>query len=95
MKRRKREKSRCKSFRGMVRDIAPNGASVELDELLINGFLPLKLMPPDEYKIKSHSLKGKRHSFQIGDMLIVRIYTVSPDIGELILEYSGKVKKLN
>ncbi len=89
------QKNRWKSYRGMVRNIASNGVFVELDELLINGFLPLKLMPPDEYKIKSHSLKGKRHSFQIGDMLMVRIYTVSPDIGEMVLEYSGKVKKIS
>jgi ribonuclease R len=89
------QKNRWKSYRGMVRNIAPNGVFVELDELLINGFLPLKLMPPDEYKMKSHSLKGKRHSFQIGDLLMVKIYTVSPDIGEMILEYSGKVKKFS
>lgn len=88
-------KNRWKGYRGMVSNIASNGIFVELDELIVSGFIPLKLMPPDEYKIKNHSLKGRRHTFQIGDMLIVKIYTVSPETGELILEYSGKVKKIN
>ncbi len=87
------EKNRWKDYRGMISDISPNGINIELNEFPVSGFLPLKLLPPDEYKIKNHSLQGRHHTFQVGELLVVKIYTVSPEIGELILEYRGKVKR--
>lgn len=89
------EENKWQEYRGTVVDVAPNGIRVELDEFLISGFIPIKLMPPDNYKIKKQSLSGRQHSFKIGELLLSRVYTVSPETGELILDYSGKIKKVN
>jgi len=89
------EENKWQEYRGTVVDVAPNGIRVELDEFLISGFIPIKLMPPDNYKIKKHSLSGRQHSFKIGELLLSRVYAVSPETGELILDYSGKIKKVN
>ncbi|MEA1912235.1 MAG: VacB/RNase II family 3'-5' exoribonuclease [candidate division WOR-3 bacterium] len=88
------EENKWEKYRGMVVDIASDGIWVELNEYLVRGFIPIKLLPPDEYKIKNHALSGKRHNFQIGDFLFSRIYTVFPETGELTLEYSGKIKRV-
>lgn len=89
------EKNKWKDYRGMIVDIAPDGVWVELEKYLISGFLPIRLLPPDDYKIKNNSFKGRRHSFTIGDILAVKIYSVSPIIRKLQLDYAGKVKKIN
>jgi len=89
------EENTDKEFRGMVTNIASDGIWVELDDFLVSGFIPLKILPGDNYRIKDRALAGKHYKFQIGDLLLCNIYTVSPGTGELILEYSGKIEKEN
>jgi ribonuclease R len=87
------EENTDQEFRGMITNVASDGIWVELDDFLISGFIPLKILPGDSYRIEERSLEGKRHKFRIGDIILCKIYTVSPGIGELILEYSGKIEK--
>jgi ribonuclease R len=87
------EENTEQEFRGMITNVASDGIWVELDDFLISGFIPIKILPGDNYKVGERSLDGKRHKFRIGDLLLCNIYTVSPGTGELILEYSGKIEK--
>lgn len=87
------EKNRWEEFRGIVTDVASDGVWVELNDFLITGFIPLNLLPPENFKATRHSLEGRRHKITIGDLLLVKIYSVVPITGELIFEYSGKVNK--
>ena len=87
------EENTDKEFRGMVTNIASDGIWVELDDFLVTGFIPIRILPNDDYKIKDRSLSGMYNKFFIGDLLLCNIYTVSPGTGELILEYAGKIKK--
>ncbi len=87
------EENTDKEFRGMITNIASDGIRVELDDYLISGFIPIRILPGDNYKIKDRSLVGRYYKFHIGDLLLCSIYTVSPGTGELILEYSGKIEK--
>ena len=87
------EKNTDQDFRGMITNIASDGIWVELDDFLISGFIPIRILPVDNYQVGERSLKGKRHKFRIGDLILCNIYTVSPGTGELILEYSGKIEK--
>jgi ribonuclease R len=87
------EENTDKEFRGMITNIAPDGIWVELDDFLVTGFIPIRILPADNYKIRNHSLSGIYNKFFIGDLLLCNIYTVSPGTGELILEYAGKIEK--
>jgi len=87
------EENTDKEFRGMVTNISSDGIWVELDDFLVTGFIPLRILPSDNYRIRQRSLSGVYYKFQIGDILLCNIYTVSPGTGELILEYSGKIEK--
>ena len=87
------EENTDKEFRGMITNVVSDGIWVELDDFLISGFIPLSVLPDDNYRIKERSLDGKRLKFKIGDLILCQIYTVSPGTGELILEYSGKIDK--
>lgn len=87
------EKNTDQDFRGMVTNIASDGVWVELDDFLISGFIPIRILPGDNYKVGERSLNGKTHKFRIGDLILCNIYTVSPGTGELILEYAGKIEK--
>jgi ribonuclease R len=87
------EENTGKEYRGMITNIASDGIWVELDDYLISGFIPIRILPSDNYKIKNRSLSGIHYKFSIGDLLMCNIYTVSPGTGELILEYSGKIEK--
>lgn len=89
------EENTHKQFRGMITDIASNGIWVELDDFLVTGFVPIKVLPSDNYQLDRRSLSGRNHKFHIGDLLLCNIYTVSPGTGELLLEYSGKIEKKN
>ncbi len=87
------EKNTDKEFRGMITNVAPDGIWVELDDFLVTGFIPIRILPSDNYKIRDRSLRGAYNKFLIGDIVLCNIYTVSPGTGELILEYAGKVEK--
>ncbi|MBN1695670.1 VacB/RNase II family 3'-5' exoribonuclease [candidate division WOR-3 bacterium] len=87
------EENTNKEFRGMVTNIGTDGIWVELDDFLVTGFVPIRILPNDDYKIRDRSLSGRYNKFFIGDLLICNIYTVSPGTGELILEYAGKIEK--
>ena len=87
------EENTDKEFKGMVTNISSDGIWVELDDFLVTGFIPIRILPGDNYKIRGRSLSGAYYKFKIGDLLLCNIYTVSPGTGELILEYSGKIEK--
>ncbi len=87
------EENTDKEFKGMVTNIASDGIWVELDDFLVGGFIPIRILPGDNYRIKERALVGNYYKFHIGDLLLCSIYTVSPGTGELILEYSGKIDK--
>jgi len=87
------EENTDKEFRGMITNIASDGIWVELDDFLVTGFIPIRILPNDNYRIRDRSLSGMYYKFHIGDLLLCNIYTVSPGTGELILEYSGKIEK--
>jgi ribonuclease R len=87
------EENTDRDFKGMITNIASDGIWVELDDFLVTGFIPIRILPGDNYKIRGRSLSGAYYKFQIGDILLCNIYTVSPGTGELILEYSGKIEK--
>ena len=87
------EENTDKEFRGMITNISSDGIWVELDDFLVTGFIPIRILPGDDYKIRERSLSGIYNKFFIGDLLLCSIYTVSPGTGELILEYMGKVEK--
>jgi ribonuclease R len=87
------EENTDKEFKGMVTNIGTDGIWVELDDFLVTGFIPIRILPGDDYKIRDRSLSGRYNKFFIGDLLLCNIYTVSPGTGELILEYAGKIEK--
>ncbi len=87
------EENTDKEFKGMITNVSSDGIWVELDDFLVSGFIPIRILPSDNYRIRERSLSGSYYKFQIGDILLCNIYTVSPGTGELILEYSGKVEK--
>jgi ribonuclease R len=87
------EENTNKDFRGMITNIASDGIWVELDDYLVSGFIPIRILPGNNYNMKGRTLIGRHHKFHVGDLLLCSIYTVSPGTGELILEYSGKIEK--
>jgi ribonuclease R len=87
------EENTDKEFRGMVTNIASDGIWVELDDFLVTGFIPVRILPGENYTIRDRSLSGRYNKFFIGDLILCSIYTVSPGTGELILEYVGKIEK--
>lgn len=87
------EENTDKEFRGMITNISSDGIWVELDDFLVTGFIPKRILPGDNYRIGERSLSGRYNKFLIGDLVLCNIYTVSPGTGELILEYAGKIEK--
>ncbi|MEO0292949.1 MAG: VacB/RNase II family 3'-5' exoribonuclease [candidate division WOR-3 bacterium] len=87
------EKNPDKAVKGIITNVSSNGIWVELEDFLVTGFIPIRMLPPDSYKITNSSLSGKYYKFHIGDLLLCNIYTVSPLKGELTFEFAGKIEK--
>ncbi len=72
-------------FEALVVDIRPQGLFVELPEVLLNGLVPMRLLPEDRYwfDAPSRTLRGKRttHRFQPGSLLSVVIARIDAQKG--------------
>jgi len=78
-------------FIGLIRDVAASGLFVELEDFLISGFLPVSLLPDEDYMFRGKELLGQRHRFFAGERIAVSVQDIEPLTGNLTLRYIGKV----
>ena len=71
--------------------MAASGLFVELEDFLISGFLPVSLLPDEDYMFRGKELLGQRHRFFAGERIAVSVQDIEPLTGNLTLRYIGKV----
>ncbi len=82
---------RGEEFIGLIKGVTNKGIFVELEEFLISGFIPVSLLPDDNYRAYENELIGKWKKFKVGDRITMRINHLDSLSGELEFEYIGRV----
>lgn len=82
---------REEEFIGLIKGISNKGVFVELEDFLISGFIPVSLLPEDNYRAYENELIGRWKKFKVGDKITMRINHIDSLSGELELEYIGRV----
>uniref|UniRef100_A0A7C4UHH1 exoribonuclease II n=1 Tax=candidate division WOR-3 bacterium TaxID=2052148 RepID=A0A7C4UHH1_UNCW3 len=85
------EKNRDKEFTGLIKGVSNKGVFVELEDFLISGFIPVSLLPEDNYRAFENELIGRWKKFRVGEKIITRINHLDTLSGELELEFIGRV----
>jgi ribonuclease R len=84
-------------FNGRIVKITTFGFFVELDEIYVDGFVPLELLEEDQFSFQpeKQALVGRRHKFVQGDRLEVQLVSVDLDRRRITfaLPKAEKVKK--
>lgn len=82
---------REEEFIGLIKGVSNKGVFVELEDFLISGFIPVSLLPEDNYRAYENELIGRWKRFKVGDKITMRISHLDSLSGELKLEYIGRI----
>lgn len=84
-------------YTGIVTGVAPFGLFVELDEIFVQGLVPVATIGGDfwHYHDKEHRLRGEssRRELRLGDMVKIRVEAIDEDRKQIefrLLELGGK-----
>lgn len=80
-------------FIGLITGVLAGGIFVELEEFVVSGFIPISLLPDEDYLLKEKALIGDKHRFRVGERLLVSVESVDHLSGQLTLRYLGKVRE--
>lgn len=85
-----------KSFTGIVTGIAPFGLFVELDEIFVQGMVPIATVGGDywQYREREHRLRGEstNREMRLGDHVLVEVKSIDEDRRQIefrLLEVAG------
>jgi len=68
-------------FDGFVTGVARFGLFVELDNIFVEGLVPARTLPQDQYRYdeEQHTLMGVRHRYRLADPVTVQVTGVDLD----------------
>ncbi len=82
-------------LKGTINGVHKSGLFITAQDTYADGFLPLRYLPKDVYYLseETHTLKGRHHTFHLGDMVDVKLEEANPYSRSLIFSMGEKSKE--